>query len=60
MFHFSICIYIVDFMNQLGANRHVQRRGVAFLIKSEQVPAASSSHCQGRILPIASFVFVSN
>lgn len=32
---------------QLGANRHVHhRRGVAFLIKSEQVPTASTSHCE--------------
>ncbi|KAI5660037.1 hypothetical protein M9H77_28830 [Catharanthus roseus] len=39
-------LFLPSASTQLGANRHVQRRGVAFLIKSEQVPAASSSHCQ--------------
>lgn len=52
-------IYVVNLMHQLGANRHVQhRRGVAFLIKSEQVPTASTSHCEGRILPRTSFLLI--
>lgn len=47
MFH-CFCIYRSKFMHQLGLYRHGQfRRNVIFYVRSEQVPSAPNSPCQG-------------